>query len=210
MRSADIATLARTAMIFLIAYLVVIKFYPIATILIFAIALAVDGVDGYLAVNESSMGAIGVTEYIKSSLGNEKYKKKVKEAKLKTSKLAPYAPRFDVAADRIAEYSMWVLFLYLHIVPLFVLFIIIARHSIVDSLMGVKGTSSKMKRPIARALYSSNASRALANILKFVTFSYLVLQYVWSYPVLIGNVLVGVLVAFIVLRGISEALENIG
>lgn len=209
MRSADAATLVRILLIFVVVYLTIIRFNPIAIILLFALALILDGVDGYLAVRESSKGKIGPMMYLKSSLGNPKMRKAVQEARAKTSQYAVYGPRLDIAGDRIAEYSLWALFTYLHIVPLFVLLIVITRHSIVDAFMGIRGTSSKMKSRAARMLYSSNVSRAAANILKFVTFSYLVLEYVWKYPAIYGNVLVAALVLFIVVRGIAEVLEDL-
>ena len=114
----------------------------------------------------------------------------------------------DIAGDRVAEYSMWVVFTYLHIIPLIILLLIIVRHSFADAMMGAKGTSSKMKSPFARAIYSSNTSRAVINALKFITFAYLILVYVNSYPILIGYVLVGALFTFIMLRGTAEIYES--
>ena len=190
-------------------FLVVIKADPFISIALFALALVLDAVDGYLAINEASTGRIGISEYLKSALGDAKQRKAVKEAKLNSSKLAKYGPRLDIIADRITEYSFWMLFTYLHIVPFFVLVIIVIRHSFADGFMGMKGTSSKMKTRFARALYGSNASRALANILKFATFSYLILEYVSGYPAIVGNALVGILVVFIVLRGAAELYETL-
>jgi len=204
-----LATFARTAIVLFVLFLVVIKADPFISIALFALALVLDAVDGYLAINEASTGRIGISEYLKSALGDAKQRKAVKEAKLNSSKLAKYGPRLDIIADRITEYSFWMLFTYLHIVPFFVLVIIVIRHSFADGFMGMKGTSSKMKTRFARALYGSNASRALANILKFATFSYLILEYVSGYPAIVGNALVGILVVFIVLRGAAELYETL-
>jgi phosphatidylglycerophosphate synthase len=204
-----LATFARIAIVLFVLFLVVIKADPFISIALFALALVLDAVDGYLAINEASTGRIGISEYLKSALGDAKQRKAVKEAKLNSSKLAKYGPRLDIIADRITEYSFWMLFTYLHIVPFFVLVIIVIRHSFADGFMGMKGTSSKMKTRFARALYGSNASRALANILKFATFSYLILEYVSGYPAIVGNALVGILVVFIVLRGAAELYETL-
>jgi phosphatidylglycerophosphate synthase len=208
MRNADLATLLRIALIVVVAYLVIIKFNPIFSIALFAIALILDAVDGFFAVSEASSGKIGLSKYISSALGDSKLRKVVKEAKLRSGKIAPYGPRLDILGDRITEYSFWALFLYLHVVPLFVMLVVIIRHSFVDGFMGMKGTSSKMKTSIASVLYASNASRALANILKFAAFSYLILEYVFGYPSIVGNALVGILVLFIVARGVAEIYES--
>lgn len=209
MRNADLATLVRVGIVFVILYLVLIKSNPFVSIILFAFAFVLDAIDGYFAVNESSAGKIGIVSYLKSVSGNAKLKKQVAEVKSKTSSTAKYGARLDIAADRIVEYAFWMLFTYLHIIPFFVLVIIVARHSFVDAFMGIRGTSSKMKTTFAKLLYSSNVSRALANILKFVTFSYLILEYVYNYPSVIGNILVAVLTIFIVVRGIAELYETI-
>jgi phosphatidylglycerophosphate synthase len=207
MRSADLTTFIRVAIVLAIAYLVLTHYNPFVSIALFAIALILDGVDGYLATFESSKGKITPSLYIKALMGNASAHKLVKEAKLKTAKLAPYGPRLDVVGDRIIEYILWILFAYVHVVPLFVIFIIVIRNCAADGLMGLKGTSSKMKSRFARIMYSSAPSRAAANILKFLTFSYLMLQYVAGYPVIVGQVLVAILVIFSVVRGASEIYE---
>ena len=51
-------------------------------------------------------------------------------------------------------------------------------------------------------------SRAAANILKFLTFGYLMLQYVAGYPAAIGQALIAILVIFSVVRGASEIYES--
>lgn len=209
MRSADQTTIIRTALIVLVLFLVIAKVNPIASILLFALALALDGVDGYLAVRESSNGKISASVYIAALWGGSAARKAVKEAKARTSKLAGYGPRLDIAADRITEMGFWALFAFLHVIPFFLFVAMLVRHSVVDAFMGAKGTSSKIKSRIARALYSSNWSRAAANILKFVTFSYLMLEYVSGYPQIIGSVMAVVLVAFIIARGAAELYESV-
>lgn len=208
MRAADLTTFIRVGIILLVAYLIVVGFNPFVSIALFAIALILDGVDGYLALFESSGGKISPSDYIHGLLGDKKIMKEVKEARLKTAKLAPYGPRLDVIGDRIIEYILWILFVYVHVVPLFVLFIIVIRNCAADGLMGLKGTSSKMKSSFARIMYASAPSRAAANILKFLTFSYLMLQYVSGYPAIAGQALVAILVIFSVVRGASEIYES--
>ena len=50
MRSADESTLIRIALVLLVIFLVIIKFNPIISILILALAFVLDGVDGFLAL----------------------------------------------------------------------------------------------------------------------------------------------------------------
>jgi phosphatidylglycerophosphate synthase len=190
-------------------YLVIIKANPIISILLLAFAFVLDGVDGYLALNQISEGHINLPMYISYSLGNKKYAKKIKSFKQSIEKTFKYGPRFDIAADRITEYSFWVTFTVLGIVPLFVLIIVIIRHSIADAFLGLKGTSSKMKTGIARALYASSVSRGGVNVVKFVTFSYLILVFVSGYPIIIAYALIFVLVAFILVRGAAEVYETL-
>jgi len=209
MRAADLTTFIRVGIVLLVAYLILTHFNPFAAIALFAIALILDGVDGYLAIFESSKGAITLNKYVKALMGDAKVIKEVKEAKLKTAKLAPYGPRLDVIGDRIIEYILWILFAYVHVVPLFVIFIIVIRNCAADGLMGLKGTSSKMKTRFASIMYASAPSRAAANILKFLTFSYLMLQYVSGYPAIVGQVLITILVIFSVVRGASEIYETL-
>ncbi len=208
MRAADLTTFIRIALVIVVAYLVLIHFNPFVSIALFALALILDAVDGYFALFESSNGRITPSNYINALLGNAKLMKEVKEAKLKTAKLAPYGPRLDIVGDRIVEYALWILFAFVHVIPLFVIFIIVIRNCAADGFMGLKGTSSKMKSRFARIMYSSASSRATANVLKFLTFSYLMLQYVAGYPVIIGQALVAILVIFSVVRGASEIYES--
>ncbi len=209
MRAADETTLFRTALVLVLVYLILIKFPSYLTIIIFAIALILDAFDGYFAVWQISKHKVGIARYMKATvLNDKKAHEEIMEYKHKVSETARFGPRIDIAGDRVAEYSMWVVFTYLHIIPLIILLLIIVRHSFADAMMGAKGTSSKMKSPFTRAIYSSNTSRAAINALKFITFAYLILVYVNSYPILIGYVLVGALFTFIMLRGAAEIYES--
>lgn len=207
MRSADAATLIRVLLVILVAYLILSRFNPIAIIILIAIAMLLDAVDGFLAVNEASKGSIGAFTYMQSLIGDSKARGMVKSVKAKLAKTSKFGPRIDVAGDRAAEYILWVTYAYAGVVPLFVLFIVIIRHSFVDAFMAAKGTSSKMKTRFAQVVYSSNLWRGGINVVKFLAFSYLSLEYIWSYPAWVGYVLVAVLVVYILIRGAAEIYE---
>jgi phosphatidylglycerophosphate synthase len=208
MRSPDVATAARIVISIAVAYLIIDRFNPIIIVLLIAIAIATDGIDGFLAIHEESKGKISVSTYIAALTGDQKARKTVGESKLRVAKIAPYGPRMDVAGDRVMEISLWIAFTYVHVIPLILTLLIIARHAIADALMGAKGTSSKMSSRFAQIVYKSNFSRAAINVLKFVTFSYLAFQYVWNYPAVIGYVLVAALFLFIMARGAAEIYES--
>jgi phosphatidylglycerophosphate synthase len=209
MRSADLSTIIRIGVVLLVIYFIIIGVNPIISIILLAIAFLLDGVDGYLALSEISKGKVTLSMYINYALGEKKYSKIIKKFKEDTAKVAKYGPRFDVAADRIAEYSLWAVFTIVGIVPFFILIIIIIRHSIADAFLGSKGTSTKMKTGIAKKIYSSNISRGAINVLKFVAFSYFILVYVSHYPILPAYVLMAALVIFIVARGAAEVYESL-
>ena len=207
MRSADASTIFRVGLVLLVIFLAAIGFNPLVSIALLALAFVLDGVDGYLALREASGGRLGPLEYLDYAISGANTRR-IRALKEKTAKIARYGPRLDVAGDRITEYSFWGAFTVFGIVPLFVLIIIIIRHSIADALLGAKGTSSRMRTGFARALYSSNASRGAVNVLKFVTFSYFILAYVSGFPMVFAYVLMAVLVIFIVARGAAEVYES--
>ncbi len=208
-RSADAVTLIRTAMVFLIVYLVFIKFSPAITILLLIIMFVLDAVDGFFGIREASGNKVGLATYVKAALGEERAKKIVSYYKKRERAIAKFGPRIDVAGDRIIEYTLWIAFTYIGIIPLFVLFIVIIRHSFADALMGARGTSSKMKTRFAKLVYSSNIGRGGINVVKIVTFAYLILVYVSSYPISIGYALIAILVTYILVRGAAEIYESI-
>ncbi len=209
MRSADASTIFRIGLVLFVIFLAAVKFNPAVSITLLALAFVLDGVDGYLALREASGGRLGLSEYADYAISGANAKR-VRALKEKTAKIARYGPRLDVAGDRIAEYSFWGAFAVFGIVPLFVLIIIIIRHSIADALLAAKGTSSRMRTGFARMLYSSNVSRGAVNALKFVTFSYFILAYVSGFPMVFAYVLMSVLVIFIVARGAAEVYESTG
>lgn len=209
MRSADATTLFRVFLALFVLYLILIKFDGAAIVLIIAIVMFLDALDGYFAIREESRGAIGIATYFRALTGSFSAKSKVQQYRKKASVSARFGARIDVAGDRAVEYSFWVLFTYLNIIPLWVIFLIIIRHSFVDAFMGAKGTSSHMKTRLGRALYSSNIARGGINVVKFIAFSYLALVYVDGYPIGIGYALAAILVAYIMLRGAAEIYENV-
>lgn len=205
LRSADSTTIIRVGLIVLVAYLIIVKFDVLITVLLLGLSIFLDSVDGFLALREASRGKIGLSEYLRYVSG--KNSKKVLTIKRSISKKYPWGPRMDIAGDRITEYVMWIVFTFLHVLPIFILFIIVIRHSFADAFMAAKGTSSKTLSNFSRIFYTSNWSRAVINILKFITFVYLILVYVMNYPMYIGYLLVAVLVGFILLRGSAEIYE---
>lgn len=214
MRAADATTILRTLLVLVAVYLIIISkvntFLAYPTIILIAVIIAMDGLDGYLAVREESKGGISFTRYLAAAIGNtnSKAKEQIKKIKQSISKHAPHGARMDVAGDRVVEYSLWIVFVYLHVLPIWVLLIVVIRHSFVDTLMAAKGTSSKMKTGFAKFMYSSNIARSGINVLKFVTFSYLILMYAYGYPALIGYILTAALVIYILARGAAEVYES--
>ncbi len=209
MRMADAITLFRTLLVFPIAYLIIIKFNPILTIFLIIIMFILDAIDGYAAVVEATKGNYSLFEYLRATvLRDEKAKARLRELKSKLKGLSKHGSRLDVAGDRVTEYVFWITFTYLNVIPLFVIFLVVLRHSFVDAIMGSKGTSSKLKTKFARLVYGSDLSRSTIGALKVITFSYLVLVYVSRFPIVIGYILVALLVGYILLRGIAEFYES--
>ncbi|MEM3841495.1 MAG: hypothetical protein QXN59_02285, partial [Candidatus Micrarchaeaceae archaeon] len=151
----------------------------------------------------------GFIKYVKgATFGNKKIREEIHKYKLSVSQTSRFGARIDIAGDRVAEYVLWILFTYLHIIPLAILLLVVVRHSYADAFMGAKGTSSKMRSRFANIVYKSNASRGAINILKFLTFGYLTFEYVDKYPAVIGYVLIIALFLFIMLRGAAEIYES--
>ena len=179
MRLADAVTLFRTFLVFVIAYMIFEKFSAVATVALIAIMFILDAIDGKIAKLD------------------------------KKAKGTSYGPRLDVAGDRIIEYVFWIVFVVLNVIPLFVLFIILIRHSFVDAFMAAKGTSSKMKTKLAKTLYASDLFRGGINVVKVVVFCYLTLVYLAGWNIVVGYILTAILVLYILARGVSEIWESI-
>ena len=186
MRYADILTLFRTGLVFLIVYFVLIHFSAIITLFVILLMFGLDGLDGTVARYE------------------------VHKLHKKPSK---YGARLDVAGDRVTEYVFWILFVFVHIIPMFILLLIVIRHSFADAFMAAKGTSSKMKSKFAKIVYSSNIGRGGVNVVKIITFSYLSWLYITqnflnANYMMVGWILTGVLFVYIMVRGIAEIYES--
>ncbi|MDE1860554.1 MAG: CDP-alcohol phosphatidyltransferase family protein [Candidatus Micrarchaeota archaeon] len=207
MRGADAVTLFRSALAIGSAYLVLMKYNPWFIVLLIAVIIFLDAVDGFLAIRAESYGEVDFMSYAKSQMGDMKAKSLVQKFRKKASTNAKFGARMDVAGDRVVEYTYWVLFTYLGLVPLFVTFIVIIRHSFADAFMGAKGTSSHMRTRFADAVYSSKIGRFGINVVKFAAFSYLALVYILGYPLWVGYALTAILVAYILLRGAAEIWE---
>ncbi|MGC8710131.1 MAG: hypothetical protein ACP5RF_00745 [Candidatus Micrarchaeia archaeon] len=207
MRSADAATLIRTLMVFLVIYMLFIKINPAIIILTILVMYVLDGLDGFLAVRSESKGRVSFIKYLNGALGNAKAKEEISVYKHRLSSSSKFGARMDIAGDRVIEYTFWITFTYLRLIPLFVLFIVVFRHSFVDAFMASRGTSSKAKTKFARVVYSSNIGRGGINVIKFLAFAYFVLIFVSNYPLWIGYVLITVLVAYILLRGAAEVYD---
>ncbi|MGC8479184.1 MAG: CDP-alcohol phosphatidyltransferase family protein [Candidatus Micrarchaeia archaeon] len=209
MRSADFATVFRVLLVFISVYLIILKINPLLIIFLLLIAFILDGVDGYLAIREESKNTVSFISYINSFKKSSQNKKKIKEIKESISKKHKHGPRMDVAGDRAIEYALWSVFIYLNVLPFFVILIVIFRHSFVDAIMGAKGTSNKMKTKLGRIVYSSSIGRGGVNVVKFLTFSYLTFVYVSDFPIFFGYILTGILLLYIVVRGVAEVVESL-
>ncbi|MCL4389042.1 MAG: hypothetical protein M1528_03280 [Candidatus Marsarchaeota archaeon] len=208
MNRADAVTLFRTILVFPIAYAILAKFSPVLVVIGIIVMFVLDAIDGFFAINTASRGKIGIFDYIRYASGDKKLGSYVEKLRPSLKKQSKYGARIDVAGDRATEYIFWIIFTYVGILPLWLLFIIVLRHSFVDAFMGAKGTSSKMKSTFARVVYGSKAGRFGVGALKAITFSYLVLVYVLNAPAVPGYLLVALLVAYIMLRGIAEIYES--
>jgi phosphatidylglycerophosphate synthase len=209
MRIADATTYFRVGLGILAAYLVIIRQNPVLIMVLIAVVMVLDAADGYFAVWQGSRGRISMSDYLRAVTGDRKKAGIVKEVKRKVAKTASFGPRIDVAGDRVVEYAFWIVYSFVGVIPLFVLMLVVIRHSFVDAFMAAKGTSSKMKTRFARIVYSSNLWRSGINVVKFIAFSYLAFVYVWNWPSWIGYVLVAALVAYILVRGAAEVYESV-
>ncbi len=207
LRGADATTIIRIVLIIMAAYLIVARLDIVAVVLLLALSLFLDSIDGFLALREESRGRVGFSEYVRYLLGGRS--SRISKLKAAMAKHVRWGPRIDVAGDRITEYVMWVVFTFLGVIPLFIIIIVIIRHSFADAFMGARGTSSGAFSWFSRVFYTSNWSRAVINVLKFVAFAYLAAVYILTYPLYIGYILVGILVAFILLRGGAEVYDSV-
>lgn len=210
MRLADALTLFRAFLVFVIAYLILVRYNVLLIIVLIAAMYIIDALDGYFSILSISNGTVGMLMYLRYSFDSLDKKKtdRINSFKAKSNRESRHGPRIDIAGDRVVEYTFWVLFTYLNIVPLFVIFVIVLRNSFADAFMGERGTSSKLKTRFAQWIYGSALWRGGQNVIKAVTFVYLTLVYLSGWPIFPGYVLVAILVLYSLLRGVAEIYES--
>jgi hypothetical protein len=102
---------------------------------------------------------------------------------------------------------LWLLFVYVAIVPSYVFAIIFTRNTIADFLvLRKRKTFSKMHSRFG-LIASSHVSRGAYAALKAVNFAYLSLVFVAGWPVGIAYLLTGATVVFSLARGAAEIYE---
>jgi phosphatidylglycerophosphate synthase len=201
MRSADIVTAVRLALVFIIAYFIIIHIDAALVVLLLLVMFGLDNLDGYFAVSRNPSMA-DFLSYTKRELKGKE------NSKSKSAKRPPkYGAALDIAGDRITEYTFWILFTWLYIIPLYVVLIIMTRNCLADALTLSKGkTFSKMHSAFGRVA-SSHKSRASYQVVKSSAIIYLTLVYLAAWPIWIGYALVAAAVAFSLLRGAAEIYE---
>ncbi|VVB76736.1 Uncharacterised protein [uncultured archaeon] len=201
MRSADIVTAIRVALVFVIGYMIIAKLSAALIVLLFVITFVMDNLDGYLATSRRPSIANFASYINKEARGTETRKDR------NALKPPKYGAALDIAGDRITEYVFWIIFTWLNVIPIYVVFIILTRNSLADALTSSKGkTFSKMKSSFGR-IASSHISRGLYGAIKALNFIYLSLVFVAGWPIWIGYVLTAVVVAYSLLRGAAEISE---
>ncbi len=201
MRSADLATALRVALAFVIGYLIIVKASALLVIFLILFIVALDNVDGYLA-RSSAPSLRGYLSYSGKEVRGIRAPKD-----RKASKPPRYGAALDIAGDRITEYTFWIIFAYLGVIPLFVVFIFLTRNSLSDALTMSAGKSfSKMKTKFGRVA-SSRASRGLYMTTKTLAFIYLSLVYISGWPAWIGYALTAIVVTYSLVRGAAEIYE---
>jgi len=99
----------------------------------------------------------------------------------KRNETSLFGALFDVAADRIVELSLWVVFAHIGVIPVLIPLIYIARGIITDSIRASEAQSNQqtpyatMKTRIAKIVVAGRFMRAFYAVLKAVTFCVLIL-----------------------------------
>ena len=203
MRSADIATLLRMPLLLATAYAILVRANAVLVVFLMAVLFLSDSVDGYLATLGKHSLADYVTYLARKVTGSKKGKKKFPK------KMPSYAAYIDLAADRIIEYALWLLFTLLQVIPWFVIVIVYVRNTIADTLvLRKKKTFAKMNSAFGK-IASSHLSRGAYGALKAINFAYLSLVVVAGWPINIGYLLTLLVVAFSLLRGAAEIYESL-
>lgn len=112
---------------------------------------------------------------------------------------------FDIAADRVIEMSMWILFIKLNIVSIWIGLIFITRGILVDSLRNQQSSRGKspfdiMKTSWGQFLVAGRFMRFFYGTVKLFTFSWCL--FLLSFPYLVSNALLTLYPHFIFIRSI--------
>lgn len=106
-----------------------------------------------------------------------------------------FGAMFDIASDRIAELTMWIVLVDLGIVPVWVPLVFIVRGTIVDTIRANQVTTahetpfSMLETPLGKWLVAGKFMRAFYATLKATTFCWLLL--IQPLPVLLPTVWAG-------------------
>jgi CDP-diacylglycerol---glycerol-3-phosphate 3-phosphatidyltransferase len=191
-RMANLITLARTLMAFLVVGLLHVRttgFYLTAAALTVLI-IAMDALDGYVARKRKESSTFGAVA--------------------------------DILGDRVVEMTYWIIFAVFGWVPAWVAIIVAARGIVVDGLRSLAlergftafGATSMMRSRLGMLLVSSRASRALYGTAKAVAFPLMILLFTPGLLALFGAglrtlayVSVYATVAFCIVRGTPVMIE---
>jgi phosphatidylglycerophosphate synthase len=190
----------RLPLLLVVAYAIFIKVNPVAAVLLMALLFLSDAFDGYFATLGKHTLSDFVSYLTNEATGKDKKKKFPKE-------MPKYGAYLDIAMDRVIEYVLWALFVYLAVLPSYVFAIVFVRNTIADSMVLMKRkTFSKMHSGFGR-IASSHISRGAYAALKAINFAYLSLVFVAGWPTSMAYVLTGAVVAFSLARGAAEIYE---
>ena len=190
---ANIITLSRIVLVFIVVGLLFVTFCPIAYILalvLTAILMWFDGLDGFVARKFNISSKLGAV--------------------------------LDIMGDRIVENVFWMTFCALGWVNVCVPIIVLTRGIITDSLRTLAfekgytafGATTMMQGPIAKFIVASNFCRFTYAVCKAVAFFFLILGHMpLQFPnqeivLQIGIVCTIISVAFCVLRGLPVVFES--
>lgn len=132
---------------------------------------------------------------------------------------------FDVAADRIVEIVLWILFVQIGLVSIWVVVVFVVRGTITDSIRAVQLAETgrtpfeALSSPIAKWLVAGKLMRVFYAVVKAVTFCWLMLYFaltgletglpagLLTAMAVTGQVLVLLSVSICVLRGLPVIVE---
>ncbi len=200
MRSADVSSLLRIPLLFILAYTIFIKLNPVAVLILMLVLFVSDSIDGYLA----SSGKHSFLDFANYGLEEMHL---VKRQKRVWKNIPKYAGYLDIAIDRLIEYVLWLTFILLSVLPWFVLAIVFVRNTIADYLVIGGGKGHREMQSAVGKIVSSPASRGGYGALKAINFGYLALVFISGWPVIIAYILTIIVVIFSLIRGAAEIYE---